>query len=550
MEKEIISDYLDGKLSVESISLKYHIGKIKIKQILLKNGVTIKSRGGQTKDRKFKSFEIDLSNKKIQCTKCNKDFFDIENKSGGITSHIKECFPEVEIPSKFLRNLFKKENGSLWHFQYFNIIDKVENEKLSCPICNWSTTDLVNKTGSFTKHITKDHTGVESFIELYPEFSKYFNVYFKEKQDEDFLSTDKNFITCKICGEKMKVVSNTHLKIRHNISSMDYKLMFPNENLASNTSREVFKQNAIESNINATPTWASSGEVEICEFIKSMGIDAQKSKNRKLLNGKEIDIIVPDKKIAFEYNGLYYHTEKMGKHPTYHLDKTKECFNKGYFLYHIFEDEWINKQKIVKGKIQHILGNDNTIKIGARNVEISKISSEEKSKFLEENHIQGNDNSSIHYGSFYKKSMVGVMTFNEKRNMTKNSESQYELSRFCTKQGYTIIGLGSKIIKQFIIDYSPKSIISFADRRWTPNYEKNLYTLMGFKLVKILKPTYCYYNSKVNKYKRFHKFNFGKNNLRKKYPNIDLTKSEKDIMTELGFDRIWDCGMFKYELIP
>lgn len=548
MEKEIIDEYINDEVSVESLSLKYHIGKIKIKDILLKNNVPLRKRGGQTKVREIKPFDIDLTNKQIVCNKCGKEFFDVENKSGGITSHIHECYPEIEIPSKFLRNEYKKEHGTLWHFQFFKLIDKVNIEKLNCPMCVWSTTDLTNKSGSFTKHIINEHNGIKDFLSSYPEYEYLFQTYNKDQEKEELLLDENNFTTCKICGEKMKVISNTHLKNYHNITSQEYKLMFPNENLASRNSRQIFKENTIISNINSTPTWTSSGEIEISNFIRGLGIDVEKAKNRKLLNGKEIDIIIPDRHIAIEYNGLYYHTEKMGKGSTYHLDKTIDCFNEGYQLYHIFEDEWVNKKEIVKSKISHILGFDNGEKIGARKCNIKKITSFEKSEFLDKYHIQGNDNSFIYYGSFYNNILVGVMTFNEKRNMTKNLDRQYELSRFCTKNGYIISGLASKIIKQFIIDYNPSSIISFADRRWTPQYDSNLYTKMGFKLVKILKPGYSYYNSKVNKYRRFHKFNFGKNNLKKKYPNIDLTKSEKEIMTELGFDRIWDCGMFKYEI--
>ena len=144
--------------------------------------------------------------------------------------------------------------------------------------------------------------------------------------------------------------------------------------------------------------------------------------------------------------------------------------------------------------------------------------------------------------------MVGVMTFNDKRNMTKNSKGEFELSRYATKQNYMVMGLASKMLKQFINEYEPKTIISFADRRWTIDGNNNLYTNLGFNLVSITKPTYYYYNSKVSKYKRFHKFGFGKNNLKKRFPNLDYTKTEKELTTELGYDRIWDCGLFKYEL--
>ena len=84
------------------------------------------------------------------------------------------------------------------------------------------------------------------------------------------------------------------------------------------------------------PTWTSKGESEIKDFIESLGFCVNKSKNRKLLDGKEIDLIIDDSNICIEYNGLYYHTEKMGKTSSYHLNKTIDCHQIGYNLLHIF----------------------------------------------------------------------------------------------------------------------------------------------------------------------------------------------------------------------
>jgi hypothetical protein len=346
----------------------------------------------------------------------------------------------------------------------------------------------------------------------------------------------------------MKVISNTHLKNKHNISSGEYKLQYPNEKLSSETSSSIFKKNSIIGNIGSTPSWTSSGEIEIKNFIESLGYEVEKSRNRKLLVGKEIDLIIPSVKIAIEYNGLYYHTEKMGKNSTYHLNKTIECYNLGYKLIHIFEDEWILKKDLVKNKLKHLLKVNDGIKIGARKTRIEKIRSEEKSIFLNVNHIQGNDSSVICYGAYFDDVLVGVMCFNDKRNMTKSKLGEYELTRYAVKQDYMIAGLASKFIKRFIMDYSPETIISFADRRWTPDSTNNLYTNTGFKLVEIIRPGYSYYNSKVDRYRRFHKFGFGKNSLKRKFPNLDFTKTEKELTSELGYDRIWDCGLFKYEL--
>ena len=139
-----------------------------------------------------------------------------------------------------------------------------------------------------------------------------------------------------------------------------------------------------------------------------------------------------------------------------------------------------SKEELVKSKLKHLLKVNDGIKIGGRNVNIKKISLEDKTFFLKQNHIQGTDKSNIFYGAYHKNELVGVMTFNSRRNMTKNNCGEFELSRYATKQNYLIRGLASKFIKHFINEYHPSSIISFADRRWTINPENNLYT--NFKI--------------------------------------------------------------------
>ena len=151
----------------------------------------------------------------------------------------------------------------------------------------------------------------------------------------------------------MKSITNTHLKEKHNITTLEYKLKYPNEKIVSTTTSEKLSELIINTNINMTPTWTSKGENEIKEFIESLGFIVNKGKNRKLLNGKEIDLIIDGTNICIEYNGLYYHTEKMGKTSTYHLNKTLECNKIGYKLFHIYEDEWKTNESLVKSKLTY-----------------------------------------------------------------------------------------------------------------------------------------------------------------------------------------------------
>lgn len=184
----------------------------------------------------------------------------------------------------------------------------------------------------------------------------------------------------------------------------------------------------------------SKWEQEIYDFLISLGIECQQS-NRKILNGKEIDIFIPKFNIGVECNGLRWHNE-LYMDKNYHLWKTKECKEHGVRLIHIFEDEWENKSEIWKSMLKNMFGMiDN--KIYARKCEIREVPPKDCRIFLNGNHIQGYSNSKINYGLYYKNELVSLMTFDIPRiNIgRKRVEGCYELVRFCNKLNTNVIGV-------------------------------------------------------------------------------------------------------------
>jgi G:T-mismatch repair DNA endonuclease (very short patch repair protein) len=292
----------------------------------------------------------------------------------------------------------------------------------------------------------------------------------------------------------------------------------------------------------------SKAEIEIGDFITSLGYNI-KTSDKKVLGGLELDIVIPSKKIAIEYNGLFWHREglykpvRKGKDKNYHLNKTKSANEKGYKLIQIFEDEWINKKSIVISKLKHILGVSNAIKIYARKTKIKLIDSKISRDFLNENHIQGSDTAGIRYGAYYGNELVGVMTF------LKSKDKVYKLNRYATNSQYICVGLASKLFKHFTRNNDVSKVITFADKRWTSSAESNLYTAIGFKLISHTTPAYHYYNVDSQEPIRHNRQKFMKHKILKKYPEFSKDMTEKQMMIQLGYDRIWDCGNFKYEYI-
>ena len=278
----------------------------------------------------------------------------------------------------------------------------------------------------------------------------------------------------------------------------------------------------------------SNDEKDVSFFIESLGIQIEEN-NRTILNGKELDIYIPLHNLAIEYNGLYWHSEEYIS-SDYHLNKTIECEKKGIQLIHIFEDEWLYKQDIVKSRLSNILGLTPN-KIYGRKTQIREVSSKDAKLFLTNNHIQGNVNSSIKLGLYYNDELVSLMTFGKGRVMMGGDSNQYELLRFCNKLNTTVIGGADKLLKHFITKHNPKEIISYADRRWS---QGGLYEKLSFDFVHDSKPNYFYI---INK-KREYRFKYRKDVLIKE--GFDSTKTEHQIMLDRGISRIYDCGNKKY----
>lgn len=280
-------------------------------------------------------------------------------------------------------------------------------------------------------------------------------------------------------------------------------------------------------------------ENQLFDFLTSiLNNEIINRRDRTLLNGKELDFYIPNKKIAIELNGLYWHSELSGKiQKQYHLYKTKSCIFHAVHLIHIFETEWINKQEIVKSIICNLL-NLTKIKIYARNCEIKEISKEEKDEFLESNHIQGKDISNVKLGLFYNNELISLMTFCKSRF---DKKYEYEMSRYCNKINTSVVGGASKLFSYFINTYSPNSIVSYSDRRY---FDGNIYQKLGFSFNSFTNPSYYYI---VNKYKSlFNRMHFQKHKLKNLLTTFNPLLTEWKNMQLNGFDRIWDCGHSKW----
>lgn len=290
-------------------------------------------------------------------------------------------------------------------------------------------------------------------------------------------------------------------------------------------------------------------ELEVIDYIKSLLPNEEVYNNCRTIIKKEdgtryeLDIYIPSRKLAIEYDGLYWHgihdiNEDNEINSSKHLKKTESCEREGIRLLHIFENEWMNpvKNRVWKSMIKNILGLTKR-RIYARNCEIREVSVSDTVKFLEENHLQPSSKSEIKLGLYYLGELVSVMTFGRPRY---NKQIDYELIRYCNKIDTSVIGAASKLFNYFIKTYSPQSVISYADRKWSTG---NLYYTLGFRLDHISPPSYFYVESNGTVH---HRGEFKKMYLKDKLEIFDESLTESQNMFNNKYYKIYDCGTYAF----
>lgn len=281
----------------------------------------------------------------------------------------------------------------------------------------------------------------------------------------------------------------------------------------------------------------SSLEKEIVEYINSIYDGKVLVGNRKLLGNMELDIYVPEKNVAIELDGLYWHNEERHS-KGYHVMKTNKCLELGVHLIHIFEDEWLTRQSGVKNFISNALRlSSQEINVDA--CEIRKVDCENAKKFYFENSaIYGNRTSRINYGLFFNNELVYLMSFASSRF---NKNFDYQLLALLNKKSYHINGAEDKILSYFKERHPSKTIVFYADRRYVSRVEC---INLGFKLVS---------STHVNYFWTHQRKRFSRNQCRVHVAEVlgDKYDSELDYeenMSFAGWKKIYDCGFDVFEI--
>lgn len=448
---------------------------------------------------------------------------------------------------------------------------KRKNENIKCKICGFDT-----KINGIAFHIKSKHSmSINEYINKYGEYRPKYIDYNNRAKETD--------VKCLICNESMASERHLsfHIRKEHGITKKEYIIAhildgnipkckcgcgndvrikergrppyYSDYISGHNTgdthigmkrsyeSKMKMRKSAIrrmETGNSVFYKGKSTNETELYEYIKSIYSNEIRANDITVLSGLELDIYLPDIKVAIELNGDRFHSD-MYKTRLYHINKTKECESQGIRLIHIWLCDWNSKRDILKSQLKNIVGQSD-VKIGARLCSISTVSYEESKQFLTKNHLQGNSISKYRYGLYYNGELVQVMTFGKLRKATGRThiDGSYELIRMSAKTGVVVVGGASRLFNHFIKTHSPQYILSFANRDWSVG---NVYDRMGMVMSGYTPPGYFYSNGS----RREHRYNYQKHKLVEM--GFDDTKTEYQIMSERGYYRIWNTGNLIYE---
>lgn len=269
-------------------------------------------------------------------------------------------------------------------------------------------------------------------------------------------------------------------------------------------------------------------EKELASYLSSF-IEIEEN-NRSILNGKEIDIFIPSRNIAIEFDGLYWHNNVDNSF------KFEECRKKGIRLVRITECEWKSQNAKIKSYLKSLLGIYDT-KAQARKCQVREITADIYKSFLNENHLQGYVPSSIKLGLFHDESLIEVVGFSKSRFSKKY---EWELSRECSKNGVQVVGGKSKLLRYFERKWQPKNLLSYCEK---DKFSGVSYEKCGFVLDHESPPNYTYFK---DSYEPMSRLQFQKSKLKELFKDYDSSLTEWENMEAHGYMRLFDYGQFVY----
>ena len=260
----------------------------------------------------------------------------------------------------------------------------------------------------------------------------------------------------------------------------------------------------------------SDGEIELGNLISTFYDGEINRNNRGVIYPQELDVYLPDVKIAFEYDGLYWHGDEKKQDNLYHKKKTDACSAKGVRLYHIYEDDWKYKRPAVECFLKRVL-NHPIPEIEASVCDFTTLTIENASEFMEVNSLYGKHDYNTAYSLRHDGSIVSVL-------VGKKDETSFTIKYIQDANGVQVIGAFERFVSEIKGLHTNKTIFFDVDRRFDTSSN---YTDKGFIFEGFIQPDYEYFTKDC------------------RIPNNNI---EEFLENSVRVSKIYDCGYERLRL--
>ena len=294
----------------------------------------------------------------------------------------------------------------------------------------------------------------------------------------------------------------------------------------------------------------SKGEKELADWLESKGVGMARNDRLALKSRLEIDIYIPPIKTGIEYNGCFWHSDRIEGETRESEIKHRRAEAAGIRIITVWDFDWLKRRGVIERHLLHALGIDPSPRINARACATEEIGGSDANAFYSDHHIQGACRGAVlNFGLKRDGELVAAMSFTRGGTRRgKTGEGEWELARYATSA--IVRGGASKLFKAFIETARPETVWSFSDNQ---HFGGGLYGTLGFREDGRLPADYRVIDPKTMKV--WHKSQWQRKNIPNRLREMGSAerftpdgdpRTERQMQDLTGALRVWDAGKTRW----
>lgn len=277
----------------------------------------------------------------------------------------------------------------------------------------------------------------------------------------------------------------------------------------------------------------SNPEQEIADYIvNETGLKIKQS-DRTILKPLELDIYIPNKKLAIEFNGVYWHSEAVGKGKMYHQAKWLACQQQGIELLQVWCEDYEQKPDLIKRLILNKLVATKDATPLIQNAAMVEVSESVAKTFFDKTSISRFESAEHYFGvqSEKSKKLMGLLSVN-----TEDQTDGLHVEVVQFSASISGRGLLRTLVNHIEDRFAPMTMTASLDNCFA---EFTSFESCGFKQKEVLAPDFVYLKSG----NRIQQSEYDIERFRE---DPQLLFEDGKSLTELadlnGLNRLWDAG--------